>query len=177
MTTMEWLKWFVGATTDPKFAVVAKRSGQNMASVIAVWAMLLERAGQADERGRIDGFDCEGADTWLQLTEGATQSIIDAMEAKGLIGNGRVINWDKYKPCADCRKLDVSPNEWSTLRTLVFQRDNFTCQYCGKRGVKLECDHIFPFSLGGRSTPENLVTACVTCNRSKGAKTLSEWRQ
>ena len=92
---MELLKWFVGATTDPKFAVVAKRSGQNMASVIAVWAMLLERAGQADERGRIDGFDCEGADTVLGLEDGAACSIMQAMQAKGLIDGGCITNWDK----------------------------------------------------------------------------------
>lgn len=66
---MEWLKWFVGATTDPKFAVIARRSKQNMASVIAVWAMLLERAGQADERGEVEGFDCEGADIVLGAFE------------------------------------------------------------------------------------------------------------
>ena len=92
---MEWLKWFVGATTDPKFAVVAKRSGQNMASVIAVWAMLLERAGQADERGEVEGFDCEGADIVLGLEDGAACSILQAMQDKGLIANGCITNWDK----------------------------------------------------------------------------------
>lgn len=92
---MEWLKWFVGATTDPKFAVVAKRSGQNMASVIAVWAMLLERAGQADERGEIEGFDCEGADIVLGLEDGAACSIMQAMQAKGLIDGECITNWDK----------------------------------------------------------------------------------
>ena len=174
---MEWLKWFVGATTDPKFAVIARRSKQNMASVIAVWAMLLERAGQADERGEVEGFDCEGADIVLGLEDGVTCSILQAMQDKGLIANGCITNWDKHRPYPDGRKLDVSSNEWAEIRLCIFQRDNFTCQYCGKCGVRLECDHVFPFSLGGKSTPENLVTACVACNRSKGAKTLSEWRK
>lgn len=92
---MEWLKWFVGATTDPKFAVIARRSKQNMASVIAVWAMLLERAGQADERGEVEGFDCEGADIVLGLEDGAACSILQAMQDKGLIANGCITNWDK----------------------------------------------------------------------------------
>lgn len=92
---MEWLKWFVGATTDPKFAVIARRSKQNMASVIAVWAMLLERAGQADERGEVEGFDCEGADIVLGLEDGAACSILQAMHDKGLIANGCITNWDK----------------------------------------------------------------------------------
>ena len=41
---MEWFRWFEGSTTDPKFAVVARRSGQPVAFVIAVWAQILERA-------------------------------------------------------------------------------------------------------------------------------------
>ncbi|RHH25989.1 hypothetical protein [Desulfovibrio legallii] len=92
---MEWLKWFVGATTDPKFAVIARRSKKNLASVIAVWAMLLERAGQADDRGEVEGFDCEGADIVLGLEDGAACSILQAMRDKGLITNGRITNWDK----------------------------------------------------------------------------------
>ena len=78
---------------------------------------------------------------------------------------------------ARTRFSDVTQQEWAGLRDVVFRRDDYTCQYCGQRGGKLECDHVFPFSLGGLSTLDNLVTACRSCNRSKGAKTLSEWRQ
>ena len=41
---MNWFRWYTGTATDPKFLVVARLSGQNVASVVAVWAMLLERA-------------------------------------------------------------------------------------------------------------------------------------
>jgi len=34
--------------------------------------------------------------------------------------------------------------EW---KKAVLQRDNYTCQYCGKRGGYLEADHIEPFSV------------------------------
>ena len=47
-----------GSTTDPKFAVVARRTGQPVAFVIAVWAQILERASASKERGCIDGYDC-----------------------------------------------------------------------------------------------------------------------
>jgi hypothetical protein len=66
--------------------------------------------------------------------------------------------------------------EWSTLRTKIFHRDNFTCTYCGKTGGRLECDHIMPVCRGGSNEPANLTTACLACNRAKGALTLEEWR-
>lgn len=57
----------------------------------------------------------------------------------------------------------------------VFKRDNFTCCYCGKTppGTTLEVDHVIPVSAGGSDTLGNLVTACVDCNRGKGARGLA----
>ena len=69
-----------------------------------------------------------------------------------------------------------SPEIWKKIRERIFVRDDYTCQYCGIRGSNLECDHVLPVSRGGGHDDENLVTACFTCNRSKRAKTVSEWR-
>lgn len=51
----------------------------------------------------------------------------------------------------------------------VFKRDNFKCQYCYScpPNVALEVDHIIPVSKGGKSSIENLITACFDCNRGK----------
>jgi hypothetical protein len=70
-----------------------------------------------------------------------------------------------------------SQGEWAALRTMVFERDDYTCQYCGQRGGKLECDHVHPVSRGGSNELDNLTTACLSCNRSKRDKTLAEWMQ
>src|SRR3984885_6139174 len=48
----------------------------------------------------------------------------------------------------------------------VFLRDRFTCQYCGSRD-DLTFDHVIPRSKGGRTTWENVVTACAPCNLRK----------
>jgi len=64
--------------------------------------------------------------------------------------------------------------EWSVVRLAVFQRDDYTCRYCGVSGVRLECDHIVPLSRGGSNEMTNLATACQTCNRKKAAQTLEE---
>ena len=52
----------------------------------------------------------------------------------------------------------------------VFLRDRFSCQYCGGRQPteELTFDHVVPRSRGGRTTWENVVTACIACNRDKG---------
>ena len=68
-----------------------------------------------------------------------------------------------------------SAEVWIKLRRQVFERDSFTCHYCAKRGVRLECDHVEPVSRGGSNDLANLVTACLPCNRSKRAKTVAEW--
>jgi 5-methylcytosine-specific restriction endonuclease McrA len=52
----------------------------------------------------------------------------------------------------------------------IFRRDNFTCQYCGQRPLRLTVDHIIPRRIGGQHTWENLVTACPTCNLRKGGR-------
>ncbi|MGQ0675825.1 MAG: HNH endonuclease [Rhodospirillales bacterium] len=58
----------------------------------------------------------------------------------------------------------------------VFLRDRFTCQYCGEKYVAndLTFDHIVPRSRGGRTMWTNVVTACGTCNLSKGSRIPSE---
>ena len=52
----------------------------------------------------------------------------------------------------------------------VFLRDRFSCQYCGGRlpTPDLTFDHVIPRSRGGRTSWENVVTACGDCNLRKG---------
>ncbi len=58
----------------------------------------------------------------------------------------------------------------------VFKRDQFTCQYCGRRSpeVVLELDHIVPYCEGGSDDLINLCTSCWECNRGKGGEPLGE---
>lgn len=54
----------------------------------------------------------------------------------------------------------------------VFLRDQWRCQYCGNKfkTTQLTFDHVIPRSRGGRTTWDNIVTACRCCNTSKGRK-------
>lgn len=60
------------------------------------------------------------------------------------------------------------------LRFDVFQRDEHTCQYCGRSApdVELELDHIHPVAEGGTDDLDNLTTSCFDCNRGKSAKII-----
>lgn len=74
------------------------------------------------------------------------------------------------------------------LRRQVFRRDGYSCQHCNILGVEtkfprggygyptsidgiyLSIDHLFPKSLGGASTLDNLRVLCTKCNTRKGIK-------
>ncbi len=62
-----------------------------------------------------------------------------------------------------------------TRRNLL-HRDQHQCQYCRRRlrAAELTLDHVIPRSRGGRRSWENLVAACVRCNRRKANRTPRE---
>jgi len=66
------------------------------------------------------------------------------------------------------------------LRLAIYLRDRFTCIYCLRdlhdadpRDISL--DHVIPCSAGGGNTPNNLVTACRTCNCSRQDQPLDRF--
>ena len=72
--------------------------------------------------------------------------------------------------------------------TLVFGKFEGHCCYCGKRIETTsygrprakgawEVDHDKPRSRRGTDHPNNLLPACVSCNRSKGNMTAPEYAQ
>ncbi|MEM7224865.1 MAG: HNH endonuclease [Pseudomonadota bacterium] len=58
----------------------------------------------------------------------------------------------------------------------VFLRDHFDCQYCGQhfRSEELTFDHLIPRSRGGRTSWDNVITACQCCNLKKGNRMPDE---
>lgn len=101
---MDWFRWWHGTVTDPKFQWVARKSGQPVGSVIAVWAALLECAstatqGNADAtRGNVASFDCTDYDVALGFEDGTVQAIFSAMEQKGLIADRCIAKWNERQP-------------------------------------------------------------------------------
>lgn len=67
------------------------------------------------------------------------------------------------------RRMDDVPFS----RANIYARDGHRCQYCGCGFPigDLTFDHVVPVSQGGRKDWENIVTACIPCNRRKGGRT------
>ena len=113
---IQWFRWHHGSVTDPKFKLVAHKSKQALATVIAVWAFVLEQASASDDRGEFVGIDCEALDCLLGLDEGATAAILDAMEGRGLVAGGAICAWEKRQP----KRERVDEN--STERSKAFRQ-------------------------------------------------------
>lgn len=57
-------------------------------------------------------------------------------------------------------------------KTNLCIRDEYTCQYCARQFGKnqLTMDHVLPRMKGGKTTFNNIVLACQSCNTAKGHK-------
>lgn len=95
---MEWFRWYHGAISDTKWPLIARKSKQNIGTVVSIWAAILEHASQDEERGSIEGFDPEAIDALFGYDDGVCQSVVNAMEEKGLLVDGCVATWTKRQP-------------------------------------------------------------------------------
>ena len=61
-------------------------------------------------------------------------------------------------------------------RANIYARDQHRCQYCNSHHATqdLTFDHVIPVAQGGRKSWDNIVAACVTCNRRKGGRTPTQ---
>jgi len=77
-------------------------------------------------------------------------------------------------PSVIALKQYVRPSAFPAFtRFNLFLRDRFQCQYCGTH-KDLTFDHVIPRAYGGRTTWENVATACAPCNLKKGGRTPRE---
>lgn len=65
---------------------------------------------------------------------------------------------------------EIDYKKWKSqqfgIRKKVFERDRWTCVYCGGRASQI--DHKLARSLGGINSENNMVACCLPCNQQKG---------
>ena len=64
----------------------------------------------------------------------------------------------------------ISTFEWNKIRRKVYQRDDYICQDCGSKNIKLYAHHILPYFVSQDDSLKNLVTLCNKCHPKK------DWR-
>ena len=76
------------------------------------------------------------------------------------------------------RMLDTDPVP-DSLRYRVLKESGGRCALCGvtMKEQPLDVDHIIPKSRGGKNTYENFQVLCLRCNRAKGNKDDTDFRQ
>lgn len=185
----QWLRLWHDMPNDPKWRVIAKASGQPVHLVMALYVTLLVDASKNTMSRGVTTCHDEDLSVTLECDMSQIEQIKQAMQGRVLDGD-RLKGWESRQPkredfgnaetgaksAAERQRERPSSEVWRKIRTRIFSRDDYTCQYCGVRGVKLECDHVYPVALGGGHDDSNLVTACFKCNRSKRSKTLEQWR-
>lgn len=115
---IDWFRWHHGSVSDPKFQLVARKSGASVPDVIAVWAAVLEAASQAEDRGTFE-LDAEAIDCAFGFPENRTADILKAMQERDLIDGMTVTSWAKRQP----KRERTDDN--STARVQAFrQREN-----------------------------------------------------
>ena len=86
------------------------------------------------------------------------------------------INW----PAVIARNAsDTVENRLKMTEENLYYRDHGVCSYCEKELtlVNMTYDHVYPKSLGGTNTWENLVCSCGPCNSKKDDQLpVGEWK-
>lgn len=76
-------------------------------------------------------------------------------------------------------RLGRSGTITATDLAAAFVASGWTCPYCGTGIDPMHCsfDHIVPFDKGGINDPSNIIACCLSCQRSKGVKSIDEYRE
>lgn len=76
------------------------------------------------------------------------------------------------------RKAAMSTKEYKAWRKAVFERDSYTCVYCGIRGGELNADHIKPWAYFPelRYDVSNGRTLCLDCHKTT-YKEIFKWKK
>ena len=94
----QWFRSWHGAPTDPKWIMIAARANTNAGIVSALYWALLDHASQAEPRGSVASFDVETYAAFSGFSAELIQSVMRAMQDKGIVDDGQLSSWNKRQP-------------------------------------------------------------------------------
>lgn len=98
---MSWVRLWADMPTDPKWRVIAKRSGRTISEIMAVYVHMMTNAGRtqpnATERGELHNWSDEDVAAALDIEPEHVATIREAMQGKTLDGK-RLTGWEKRQP-------------------------------------------------------------------------------
>lgn len=93
----QWFKLTDSAVMSLKWQRIAHKLGVSPAVVSFIFLAAMSSASQCNDRGSLRDFHPEDIDAFGGLDDGTTDSIFQAMKARGLITpDGRIAEWDKF---------------------------------------------------------------------------------
>lgn len=92
-----WVRLWEDMPTDPKWRVVARKSGQTIPAVIAVFTMLMVEGGKSGRSGDVSGARAEDIAAALDMDDAAVDAILEAMQGRVIEGSS-LSGWDKRQP-------------------------------------------------------------------------------
>jgi len=92
-----WVRLWEDMPNDPKWRVIAKRAKRPIAEVLAVFVHMMTNAGQAANRGALEGWNDEDVGAALDMEPCDVAAIREAMQGKTLDGD-KLSGWEKRQP-------------------------------------------------------------------------------
>jgi len=83
--------------TNPKWRGIAAERGVRPLDVYGIWNLLLEHASRQQDRGSVAQFSAADIAAQYDLKKSDVEAILTEFEARGMIAEGRVANWDWYQ--------------------------------------------------------------------------------
>lgn len=97
---LHWLRWYHGTVNDPKWRLIAQETHQTVATVVAIWAALLENASDSNKRGTLSHWSNELTALVLGLPTETVELVFQRMKHHGLFHakTDTISAWEKRNP-------------------------------------------------------------------------------
>ncbi|HEY8214692.1 MAG TPA: hypothetical protein VIG36_11250 [Methylocystis sp.] len=93
-----WVRLWDDMPTDPKWRVIARRSGRPLPEVLSVFVFMMANAGaNATERGELSNWSDEDVGAALDIDGEHVAAIREAMQGKTLDGD-KLSGWERRQP-------------------------------------------------------------------------------